>query len=212
MLKRLYLKNPQDTLLGRQITTKALQLINTIGFEAFTFKKLALNIKTTEASVYRYFENKHHMLLYLVNQYWTHIYNVTQYHCQTEPKAKNRIQFILKLILNPELPEHKIHTSFDINALYQLVLWEGSKTYLTRNVNQFNKNLFFKPFKELSLLLAREIKIFHPTYKFSKSLASTLLEMAHLQHFYSLYLPSLTDAKKNQPRDVMRFLNQLLNM
>lgn len=133
MLKRLYLKNPQDTLLGRQITTKALQLINTIGFEAFTFKKLALNIKTTEASVYRYFENKHHMLLYLVNQYWTHIYNVAQYHCQTEPKAKNRIQFILKLILNPELPEHKIHTSFDINALYQLVLWEGSKTYLTRN-------------------------------------------------------------------------------
>lgn len=212
MSKRLYLKNPQDTPLGRVLLIDALSLINVIGFEAFTFKKLAQKAKTTEASVYRYFENKHHMLLYLVNQYWTHIYNVAVYQCQNEHNAKHRIQVILNLILNPELPEHNIQSPYEIKSLYQLVLWEGSKTYLTRNVNQFNKDLFFKPFKELSLLLAREIRAYQPKYKFSKSLASTMIEMAHLQHFYSMYLPSLTDARNNTPRDIMRFLNTLLNM
>jgi AcrR family transcriptional regulator len=37
-------------------------LINKIGFEEFTFKKLSIEISTTEASIYRYFENKHQII------------------------------------------------------------------------------------------------------------------------------------------------------
>ena len=34
-------------------------MINELGFEAFTFKKLGINIESPESSIYRYFENKH---------------------------------------------------------------------------------------------------------------------------------------------------------
>ena len=51
------------------INTTFLNMVE-IGFESFTFKKLAAKIESTEASVYRYFENKHKLLIYLVSWYW----------------------------------------------------------------------------------------------------------------------------------------------
>ena len=55
----LYNRDPQDTDLGRKIIKHSIELMDEIGFEAFTFKKLAHRISSTEKSVYRYFENKH---------------------------------------------------------------------------------------------------------------------------------------------------------
>jgi hypothetical protein len=54
--EKLYLRDPQHTKLGRRIIQYSILLIDEIGFEAFTFKKLADRISSTEASVYRYFE------------------------------------------------------------------------------------------------------------------------------------------------------------
>ena len=65
----LYLREPQDSLLGRKIIEQSILLIDEIGFESFTFKKLAAAIQSTEASIYRYFVNKHFLLLYLVSWY-----------------------------------------------------------------------------------------------------------------------------------------------
>ena len=45
-------------------------MIDQLGFEQFTFKKLARAIGSTEASVYRYFDNKHRLLTYLIAWYW----------------------------------------------------------------------------------------------------------------------------------------------
>ena len=67
----LYLKDPQDTELGRKIVQQSIQMIDELGLEAFTFKKLSLVIDSTEASIYRYFENKHKLLVYLITWYWT---------------------------------------------------------------------------------------------------------------------------------------------
>jgi len=44
-------------------------MIDEFAFEFFTFKKLAEEINSTEASIYRYFENKHLLLLFLMNWY-----------------------------------------------------------------------------------------------------------------------------------------------
>ena len=66
----LYLKEPQNSTLGRKILKYSIILIDKSGFEAFTFKKLAEEIQSTEASIYRYFKNKHILLLYLFNWYW----------------------------------------------------------------------------------------------------------------------------------------------
>ena len=66
----LYLKDPQQSALGKRIIKHSILLIEDIGFEQFNFKKLAEVMKSTEASIYRYFENKHLLLIYLVSWYW----------------------------------------------------------------------------------------------------------------------------------------------
>ena len=212
MTKALYLKNPESSQLGRHILQESLELINQIGFEAFTFKKLALQCKTTEATVYRYFKNKHYLLLYMVNQYWTQLYTLAFYICQTEQNPKKQILHILNVLLNHSAAPQKSNPALELNALYQLVLWEGSKTYLTRNVDQYNKDYFFKPLKDLSLLLANAIKAHNPKTRFPKSLASTVLEMVHLQRFYSDHLPSLTDVQKNNPKTIKNYLMHILQV
>ena len=68
--ENLYIRDPQESELGKKIIQFSIVLIEDIGFEAFTFKKLAQKINSTEASVYRYFENKHILLIYLVSWYW----------------------------------------------------------------------------------------------------------------------------------------------
>ncbi|MFT4756739.1 MAG: AcrR family transcriptional regulator, partial [Vicingaceae bacterium] len=67
----LYLKDPLSSELGKKIIKGSIELICELGFEQFTFKKLAVKIASTEASVYRYFESKNKVLLYLTNWYWS---------------------------------------------------------------------------------------------------------------------------------------------
>ena len=54
--EKLFLKDPNSSELGKKIVKHSIELIDKIGFESFTFKKLALEIGATEPSVYRYFE------------------------------------------------------------------------------------------------------------------------------------------------------------
>ena len=66
----LYLRDPQETELGRSIVQQGISMIDELGFEQFTFKKLAVHIGSTEASIYRYFENKHKLLVYIIAGDW----------------------------------------------------------------------------------------------------------------------------------------------
>ena len=47
----LFLRDPQQTELGRRILQQAILLIDELGLEQFTFRKLAERIESTEASV-----------------------------------------------------------------------------------------------------------------------------------------------------------------
>lgn len=67
---KIYLKDPTATKLGRRIIENSVILIDNLGLEDFSFRKLAINISSTESSVYRYFENKHYLFIYLLNWYW----------------------------------------------------------------------------------------------------------------------------------------------
>ena len=70
---KLYLKDPHTSELGEKILKKSIKLIDELGFEHFTFKKLATEINSTEASIYRYFESKQKLTFYLINWYWSFI-------------------------------------------------------------------------------------------------------------------------------------------
>ena len=70
---KIFVKDPETSSLGRNILKESILLIDEIGFEEFTFKKLGQRIGSNESSIYRYFENKHKLLVYLSSWYWSWI-------------------------------------------------------------------------------------------------------------------------------------------
>jgi AcrR family transcriptional regulator len=61
--EELSLRDPQQTDLGKRIICHSIELLDEIGLEAFTFRKLAERLGSAEASIYRYFSSKHQLLL-----------------------------------------------------------------------------------------------------------------------------------------------------
>jgi len=194
--KHLYKRDPEETLLGKKFLSKSIELIERIGFEEFTFKKLAVEAESTEASMYRYFENKHKLLIYLVSWYWAWQEYQILYKIQgtSDPilKLKNAIAVLIS--------ENKKNPNFaHINEqlLSKIVILEASKTYFTINVDDINKDGVFNAYKSLCGLIASIILDINPSYTHARALSTTLLEGIHHHIFYSQHLPSLTDFKKD---------------
>ena len=68
---KIFIKDPETSPLGKKIIEQSIILIDEIGFDNFTFKKLGEKIGSNESSIYRYFENKHKLLVYLSSWYWS---------------------------------------------------------------------------------------------------------------------------------------------
>jgi AcrR family transcriptional regulator len=68
--EKLYIKDPQKSEIGKAIISHSIRLVYDVGFEHLTFRKIAEEMESTEATVYRYFENKFRLLQYLVDWYW----------------------------------------------------------------------------------------------------------------------------------------------
>ena len=211
MNDKLFLRNPEDSVLGKKIVKQGLQLINKLGFEDFTFKKLALEVDTTEASIYRYFENKHKLLLYLITWYWGFLEYKVIFSINNINDAELKLRMIIKTIAEEPAKETSITDFISEYESYKLLIWEGSKSYLTRHVGKDNKDRLFKPYKDLCERFSSIIKEYNPKYKFPHSLASTILEMAHSQKFFKQNLPSLTDfPKETDDKKIILFLESLL--
>ena len=192
MNEKLFVRNPEQTKLGKKIIQYSIQLIHENGFEAFNFKKLADEIGSTEASIYRYFENKHRLLIYLTAWYWSwlefrvifHLNNITD----STIKLKKLIQLLASNVVDDDSTMY-----VNESLLHQIIIAEGSKAYLTKHVSDDNKDRLFKPYKDLCSLISAIILEYNSDYTHPRSLASTIIEMSHLQVFFMHNLPSLTD-------------------
>jgi hypothetical protein len=210
MNKALYLRDPEGTELGKKIIKQSIQMIFENGFESFTFKKLAEYIGTTEAGVYRYFENKHKLLVYLNAWYWTWLEYQIIFHTNNITDPKIKLKKVIMLLAS-KVEDDKLTSYVDESLLHQIVIAEGSKVYLTKQVSEDNKLHFFKPYKDLCTVIGDIILECNPNYKYPKSLASTIFEMAHFQNFFKNYLPSLTDfGKSKEEADVVAFMTHLV--
>jgi AcrR family transcriptional regulator len=206
----LYLRDPESTLLGKNIIQNGILMIDEIGFEAFTFKKLAVEIGTTEASIYRYFENKHRLLIYLVAWYWSWLeYQIIfQTNNINEPIA--RLKRIIYLLSN-EIKDDESTYHINEEILQKIVIHEGAKSYLTKHVTEDNKDHLFKPYKDVCALFADAILACNPNYPYPKSLASTVIEMSHFQYFFLKHLPSLTDFNNTKDSNqIVQYLEHLV--
>ena len=205
---KLFIKNPEQSDLGQKIIQQGVMLLHQIGFEQFTFKKLAIQIGTTEAGIYRYFENKHRFLHYLIAWYWTYMEFQIVFQLQNMKNNKEKIKRIIQLLVIDH-QENKDFSIFEKKLLYDIVITESSKVYLTKSVNADNHDNLFKPYKDLCARIADLFSVYNPAYSYPHSLASTLVEMAHYQLFFSQHLPRLTDKKKNS--DATKYVIQYLD-
>ncbi len=207
---KLFIKNPQSTDLGKKIINEAINLISKIGYEQFTFNKLAAKIETTEATIYRYFLNKHKLLIYLLSWYWSYLEFkiVIQINSITNPI--NKIKKIIDILIWEDNPEISFG-AFDNQALYLIAIAEGNKTYFSQDVDENNKNLLYKPLKDLCGKIAVVFSEYNPKYKYSNTLASSIIDLSHSHYFFMHHLPQLGDfGKQKMPKDIKAFLEDLV--
>lgn len=187
-----YLKNPDSSNLGKKIIEGSIDLIDEIGFEEFNFKKLAKNISSTEASIYRYFESKHHLLIYLVLWYWGWqeyrlLLRLTNVECPKE-RLKRAITTLTEKIV-----EDSNFSQINEVKLNRIVNSESSKIYLNKAVEKDNEQGYFLQYKDLVQRVSDIILEITPEFKYPHMLVSTVIEGAHHQRFFAEHLPRLTD-------------------
>lgn len=207
----LYLRDPQHTELGQKIIQTSVQMIDQLGFEHFTFKKLAEEINSTEASIYRYFENKHRLLLYLIGWYWNWLEYRIDLFTNSLPDPMEKLRVCIRVITE----EKQYDSTFDFineEALYRIVVAELDKTYLTKQVDSDNKEGLFGGFKSLCKKIAAWVTEVNPNYPFPLTLISTLLLTSKQQIFFADHLPGLTNIGKENDRynKLENFLGTLL--
>lgn len=192
---KLYVKNPETSELGKKIIEHSIILIDEIGFENFTFKKLGERIGSNESSIYRYFESKHKLLLYLSSWYWGWmeyrlVLATTNIHNPFE-KLRKGIEIVTEKV------EDDISTThIDESILNRIIIVEFTKTLLTKEVDQENKEGFFLVYKRVINRLIEMISSVNPNYPFAKSLASSIVEGALHQHFLRNHLKTITNCNE----------------
>ena len=210
MNEKLFLRNPEQSELGKKIIFHSIQLIHKNGFELFTFKKLAEDIGTTEAGIYRYFENKHRLLIYITAWYWSWLEYRVAVHTNNIKDPIVKLKKVIKLLATAVTDDVKT-SHVNENILHQIIIAEGSKAYLSKKVSEDNKDHLFKPYKDLCLKISNIILECDAKYKYPKSLSSSIIEIAHFQNFFMHNLPSLTDfgGHKDESK-VVSFLEDLV--
>lgn len=192
--KELYLRNPQDSTLGRKIIQHGILLIDDLGFEAFNFKKLATSINSTESSVYRYFENKHLLLIYLVSWYWEWVSYLIKINTLNVEDPKKKLNIIIHALVSAAIENPSVDYVNE-SKLHNVVIAEGLKTYYTKEVTEENSKGFFKNYKQLVALISEVVLEIDPHFKYPHAFATTLFEMSNNHIYYAKHLPRLTDVQ-----------------
>jgi len=205
---KIFIKDPETSELGKRIIEQSIVLINEIGFDSFTFKKLGTKIGSNESSIYSYFESKHKLLLYLSSWYWAWL----EYQLVIETfSISNHLEKLQKAItiVTRTVEEDSNFSHINEILLYRIIVNESSKSFLTKEVDKDNKEGYFEIYKRLISRLEQMIIAVSPKYPFALSLASTVIEGGLHQHFLQEHFPSITNCKNGEtPTD---FFYHLVN-
>jgi len=192
----IYLKDPETSALGKKIIENSILLINEIGFEEFTFKKLGDLIGSNESSIYRYFESKHKLLVYLSSWYWSWIeYRLvfaTNNIVDPNEKLRKAITIVTEKIIDDAATAH-----INESILNKIIIAEFTKAFHTKEVDKENKEDFFQIYKSVINRIVVMINNVNPDYPYAKSLVSNLVEGALHQHFLQDHLKTITNCNEN---------------
>lgn len=193
--EKIYVKDPETSPLGKKIVEKSILLIDEIGFDHFTFKKLGEKIGSNESSIYRYFENKHKLLVYLSSWYWSwmeyKLVFATTNILDPKEKLKKAITIVTEKVTDDTATEH-----INESVLNKIIIAEFTKTLQTKEVDQENKEGFFLIYKRVINRIVSIVNEVNPEYPFAKSLVSTIVEGSLHQHFLTEHLKTITDCNE----------------
>ncbi|MCG8309872.1 MAG: TetR/AcrR family transcriptional regulator [Cytophagales bacterium] len=206
--KRVFLKDPDTSEKGRKIISNSILLIDEIGFENFTFKKLGMKIGSPESTIYRYFENKHKILLYLTIWYWSWLEYRLVFSTININSPEEKLNTAIKLLVEP-IKEDSDFSHINEVVLNRIVISESAKSYFTKDVGEDNKDGVFKVYKRLVQRVSDMVLAINPDFEYPNMLISTVVEGAHQQRHFAKYLPSLTNVRKGK-KDITNFFIQMV--
>jgi len=204
----LYSKNPESSVLGHKIVSNSIEMINELGFEHFTFKKLGDAIGSNESSVYRYFESKHTLLVYLTDWYWSWIEYKLVFSTLNIKSSSEKLRKAIE-ILTEEIIEDNSFSYINEVLLNKIIVSESAKVYHTKAIDVENEKGYYTTYKRVVQRVSDFVLEVNPLYDFPHMLISTTIEGAHQQRYFSEHLPSLTDVEKGKD-NVVRFYLDLV--
>lgn len=167
-------------------------MIDDIGLEQFTFKKIANQLETTESSIYRYFENKHKFLLYIISYYWHCIDTLIIFNTANINEPEKQLEIVIEMLSTNALAKID-NDGLNMEKLRKIVISESSKSYLTKQVEQENKEGLYLGFKQVCKRVTGFLDKINPSYPYNKMMGTTIVEGILHQTFFSWHLPSLTN-------------------
>jgi hypothetical protein len=111
-------------------------------------------------------------------------------HNITNPEEK----LIISLkILTQNIVDDKNTPHIDESILNRIIISDFSKTLLTKDVDEENKEGFFLVYKRLIYRLTETISLVNPNYPYAKSLASSIVQGALHQHYLKDHFKTITN-------------------
>lgn len=206
---KLYKKDPNSSDLGKRISQESLLFFSEVGFDGFTFKKLAERLNTTESSIYRYFDNKHRLLIYLIAHHWLWLEHQMYFHMNAFSSPTDQLNKAIEILCySEELPWPFEH--LDRKALQKVLVEASLRAYYSDEVDNENNDGLFSDYKRLNKMLSLLLSQCAPHYAYPKAMISTIFETIHSQQFYAVHLPSLTDLNPEKGH-IFKFVQLLIN-
>lgn len=206
--EKLFLKNPDSSEIGKSIINNSILLIDKIGFESFTFRKLGAKISSPESTVYRYFENKHKLLLYLTSWYWCRLEYRLLFSTANVSSKEEKLKKAIK-ILTEGVKEEGNYSHINEVILNRIIVAEATKSYLTKKVDEVNNEGLYETYKRIVQHGADMVLAIQPKYKYPHMLISTVVEGASQHKHFAEHLPKLTDVE-NEEEDITSFFTQIV--
>lgn len=193
---KIFIKDPETSELGKKIIENSIILIDEIGFDNFTFKKLGQKISSNESSIYRYFESKHKLLIYLTSWYWGWLEFKLVLSTNSLSNPTEKLSRAIEIVTQ-EIFKDNNHPHINEKILSKIVICEFSKSYLTKEVDDENKEGYFLLYKRVINRIVEIVKEVNPNYPYARSLVSTIVEGALHQHFLKNHFKTITDCSED---------------
>ena len=189
---KIYVKDPETSDLGKKILEQSIVLIDEIGFDNFTFKKLGEKIGSNESSIYRYFENKHKLLVYLSSWYWSWMEYRMVFATANILDANEKLKKAITIVTE-KVKDDSSTVYINESILNKIIIAEFTKTLHTKEIDAENKEGFFLIYKRVISRIITIVNEVNPEYQYAKSLVSSIVEGSLHQYFLQEHLKSITD-------------------